>query len=288
MITYKTKVRYTVCPHCGSAIRQGWRRFGPAQVKCGYCSKIMETGLNMWADLSQKRKLLLTIKELLVPSWISPIRALLGTFFFGYLVGGFFCGWGLMITTFTVYSGHNPPVWVYIGWIFLGTLTYFLLIPGFRLFRIIRESNQYSRTGVPPTWAMSKADRERNYKRIRKNLKAFKSSRTIGSMIMSGKAVRELIADPGSVGYLIQALQDNDSEVRFAAASVLGQKGEPKAVEFLIRALKDDNSDVRLAAATALGAIKEAKATEALRQLLADKDTNVQQAAQQALAKIKL
>ena len=50
---------------------------------------------------------------------------------------------------------------------------------------------------------------------------------------------------------LIQALQDDDEDVRWDAVSALGKIGE-KAVPALIQALQDDDEDVRYHAAYAL------------------------------------
>jgi HEAT repeat protein len=60
------------------------------------------------------------------------------------------------------------------------------------------------------------------------------------------------IGDKRAVEPLIQALRDEDHDVRRAAAEALGTIGDPRAVEPLIRALRDENWEVRKAAVEAL------------------------------------
>ena len=63
--------------------------------------------------------------------------------------------------------------------------------------------------------------------------------------------------------------------------------GDARAVEPLIQALKDEEGDVRLIAAGALGHIGDAKAVEPLTKALKDKKKKVREAAKEALEKIK-
>ena len=74
-----------------------------------------------------------------------------------------------------------------------------------------------------------------------------------------------------AVESLIQALKDEDRDVRTGAAEALRKIGEP-AVDPLIKALKDENSDVREVAAECLGEIGDARAVEPLIQALKHKD----------------
>jgi hypothetical protein len=69
---------------------------------------------------------------------------------------------------------------------------------------------------------------------------------------------------------LIQALGDDDWDVRRAAAEALVKIGTP-AVPALIQALGDSDWDVRRAAAEALGAIGDPQAVPALIQTLRDR-----------------
>lgn len=104
------------------------------------------------------------------------------------------------------------------------------------------------------------------------------------------------IGDTRAVEPLIQALRDEDWEVRSGAARALGEIGDARAVEPLIQTLfkeKDFNPAldvrdfVREEVALALGKIGDARAIEPLIHLLNHKDSNVRKAAKEALEKIK-
>lgn len=58
------------------------------------------------------------------------------------------------------------------------------------------------------------------------------------------------------VAPLIQALKDENSDVRRTAAWTLGKIGDARAVEPLSQALKDENSDVRMVVTWSLNKIK--------------------------------
>jgi HEAT repeat protein len=94
------------------------------------------------------------------------------------------------------------------------------------------------------------------------------------------------IGDRQAIPALIQALQDEDRDVRQAAAEALGQIGDPQAIPALIQALQDEDRDVRQAAAEALGQIGDPQAIPALIQALQDKEGWVRRAAAQALGEI--
>jgi HEAT repeat protein len=93
------------------------------------------------------------------------------------------------------------------------------------------------------------------------------------------------------VSEALQALRDNDWQVRTAAAMALEEIG-PKAIEavpVLIQTLeKDKREDVRRAAAEALGSIKPTamEAISALTQALQDQSAYVRWAAAKALRAI--
>ncbi len=80
------------------------------------------------------------------------------------------------------------------------------------------------------------------------------------------KALREALGEIGdaAVEPLIAALQDEDPQVRWVAASALGEIRDARAVEPLIAALQDEDSDVRKMTARALGEIGDARAVEPL------------------------
>jgi HEAT repeat protein len=87
------------------------------------------------------------------------------------------------------------------------------------------------------------------------------------------------LSETCAVEPLIQALKDNDSDVRNSAAEALGMIKDIRAVEPLIQALKDNDSDVRNSAAEALGMIKDIRAVEPLIQALKDENEDVMAAA---------
>tara|TARA_B100000745_G_scaffold246449_1_gene168517 strand:- start:181 stop:1440 length:1260 start_codon:yes stop_codon:yes gene_type:complete len=92
------------------------------------------------------------------------------------------------------------------------------------------------------------------------------------------------------VSVLMEALQDQDEWVRVNAAWTLGQRGERAvdAVPILIRALRDQDEWVRYHAAMALGEIGEgaSNAVPALMHALRDQDKHVRRYAVGALGKI--
>ena len=63
---------------------------------------------------------------------------------------------------------------------------------------------------------------------------------------------------------LIDALKDEDSDVRWAAASALGTIGDASAAEALIEALRDKDLEVRQKVTEALGTLGDARAVEPL------------------------
>lgn len=91
--------------------------------------------------------------------------------------------------------------------------------------------------------------------------------------------------DLRAVNSLIEALEDYESDVRWAAIKALSMIGE-LAVEPLIQALKDEKMFVSSGAATALGMIGDMQAIEPLIQALKDKDSWVRWRAAEALAKL--
>src|SRR6185503_18305066 len=88
---------------------------------------------------------------------------------------------------------------------------------------------------------------------------------------------------PRVVAPLLHALQkDEDSIVRFHAATWLGQMQELSALSALHKALGDENENVRDCAAVAIGQID----SDLLLSLLQDKDENIRCAAAHGLGEI--
>jgi len=69
----------------------------------------------------------------------------------------------------------------------------------------------------------------------------------------------------GSMESMIEALKDDDANIRWEAARVLGVMRDARAVEPLLCALADPDPDVRRKAALALAKIRDRRAVAALR-----------------------
>ncbi|MBR8837738.1 MAG: HEAT repeat domain-containing protein, partial [Stigonema ocellatum SAG 48.90 = DSM 106950] len=95
------------------------------------------------------------------------------------------------------------------------------------------------------------------------------------------------IKDTQTVAALIQALNHEDYYVRRIAAEALGKIKDTQTVAALIQALNHQYSDVRSRAAYALGEIKDSQAVAALIQALNDEDSHVRSRAADALGEIK-
>jgi HEAT repeat protein len=105
---------------------------------------------------------------------------------------------------------------------------------------------------------------------------------------LTSNKVRAAIMQLGSsaVPALIDALRDDDTEIRQAACTALGQIRDKAPVPSLIEHLKDTNRDVRKAACTALGQIRDSSAVPALISLLCDEEVDVRITATDALVNI--
>jgi HEAT repeat protein/beta-lactamase regulating signal transducer with metallopeptidase domain len=91
-------------------------------------------------------------------------------------------------------------------------------------------------------------------------------------------------ADTGVVEALVARLQDENAEVRRAAAHSLGRLKDSRAVPGLIGALKDSDPQVRASAAEALAEFEDSRAIAPLVALLNDPSTEVKQSALDALS----
>jgi HEAT repeat protein len=93
------------------------------------------------------------------------------------------------------------------------------------------------------------------------------------------------IKDIESIGPLIQLLKDDDSGIRLTAERSLQELGKP-AVPFLIEALENDNNNIRNGAATVLGRLKDTEAIDHLCRLLKSKHRSDRISSIEALEKI--
>ena len=97
-------------------------------------------------------------------------------------------------------------------------------------------------------------------------------------------ARQDISADTGVVNALIARLQDENADVRRAAAHSLGHLQDLRAVPALIAVLKDSDPKVRASGAEALGELEDPRALPALSDLLNDASTDVRRSALDALS----
>jgi len=89
------------------------------------------------------------------------------------------------------------------------------------------------------------------------------------------QAARERLVAMGreATAVLIRLLEEPDPRVRWEAALAMKDLGDPAAAEALVEALKDENGDVRWVAAEGLAAIGRESLRPLLRTLVADADS---------------
>ena len=141
---------FFVCTNCGARISSGSPRFGPETVKCGYCENVLRTGLGQWANYSSGQKILAAIKEYLFPSW-TGLRGLDGVIGLMFNVFLTFAVASPIMALAIVSSETNLPVQI-VDFLGIFALLFILAFPLFPLYRMIRQSNSFTRTGAPPTW----------------------------------------------------------------------------------------------------------------------------------------
>lgn len=89
------------------------------------------------------------------------------------------------------------------------------------------------------------------------------------------------------LNFLIDELQNSDSEIRFEAARASGEIGEEEAVPGLLMLLDDNDHEVQEAAIMALGKIGGQEARQALQQLSKSQDTRIKEAVKSALTELE-
>ncbi|NET34194.1 MAG: TIR domain-containing protein, partial [Cyanothece sp. SIO1E1] len=86
---------------------------------------------------------------------------------------------------------------------------------------------------------------------------------------------------------LLQALKDENSDVRRSATEGLGQLRSEAAIPALLQALKDENSDVRRSATEGLEQLRSEAAIPALLQALKDENSDVRRSATEGLGQLR-
>ena len=109
----------------------------------------------------------------------------------------------------------------------------------------------------------------------------------VGIFLIPYYAVEALGQSKDEVQRLIDDLKNSSWQIRWYAASALGEMKEPRALEPLIAVLKDDKVGyVRAMAAWALGKIKDRRAVEPLIDGITDESNDVKKMAPLALKDI--
>jgi HEAT repeat protein len=108
----------------------------------------------------------------------------------------------------------------------------------------------------------------------------------MGSVRENAAEALGILRDRRAVDPLINALNDNDEDVRWKSAWALGNIGDKRAIEPLIDALQDKRWPVRRFAVSALGKIGDKTSVGSLINALNDSDWHVRKYAADALGKI--
>jgi hypothetical protein len=147
MATYE--VRSLKCSSCGQKLVWGYRRFGPARVRCGRCGTVLATRLPDWkGELPGPRETRTwwMLSELLSPSWTGSPGVI------GFLFS---------LLAFSVFPAALIPVVLSLqasapeAMVDAAAALALLIYPAFlvaRLVRMAREASSYSRTQEPPIW----------------------------------------------------------------------------------------------------------------------------------------
>lgn len=145
-------VSYTIqnltCTNCSSFIRRGIRRFGPSQVKCGFCGSVLNTSLDGWDSFSTFKKIWMTVLEIMYPSFLRgiefPMRMIMWFFHACFIMMMFSIVFVIPIII------QQPE-----GLANLAALPVLLLYPVLVIVwfvKMVKESVNYSKTGEAPVW----------------------------------------------------------------------------------------------------------------------------------------
>ncbi len=97
------------------------------------------------------------------------------------------------------------------------------------------------------------------------------------------RGLYKIADDQEATPFLMEALRDENPEVRRTAVTFIGWKDYDDAVPALVQCLRDDKTRVRKAAVSALANLKDESAVLPLIKVLADKDLEVRQKAFEAV-----
>lgn len=97
------------------------------------------------------------------------------------------------------------------------------------------------------------------------------------------RGLYKLADDQEATPFLMEALRDENAEVRRTAVTFIGWKDYDDAVPALVQCLRDDKTRVRKAAVSALANLKDESAVLPLIKVLADKDLEIRQKAFEAV-----
>jgi len=159
-MVYQSTYHYLKCPKCNSSITREIPRFGPKQVKCGYCGTILNTSFDPWATLLFRERVSTGMSELISPSSFIKNQVMWVKFLYLILsISGVLCivflpiAAVLALATGTI-GGFSAALMGDGG----GNLAFVVisilvgLVSIFNLSRMISVSNAYSRKGTIPTW----------------------------------------------------------------------------------------------------------------------------------------
>lgn len=141
------------CPDCRTILKRGRPRFGPEIIKCRNCGREIRTGLTGWSHLSPAEKVFIGISEIIAPSRFGPV---LYSLIFEFLIGFLLC---IPIGCLLV-SIHDPLTALvsqnfatFIEFSLVGLLLLIIIAAlTARLIRLVKESNEFSKTNIPPEW----------------------------------------------------------------------------------------------------------------------------------------